>query len=450
MLQQFDSAFASANFDFFDSIDTLQSAIERAKPGAVLVLANGEYLDARITINRDNLTIRAESPGKVIFTGDSRVVIKGNGSTFNGFQFVAVETPGVLIRVLGNENKLIDINFLGVIAEKYINLEASGVKNEVLYCNFENKPERAPRGNLVGVIPNKQFPGFHKIRFCSFKNLPGTGGDFGNEPIRIGLGEKSEFISRTLIESCYWENTGSGDSENISIKCRENVVRYCTFRNNTAGMLVFRNGNDNMAYGNYFFNAGGIRVKEASNIFCFSNYFENSGNDGEAHSVILDYVPGHLRNVNFLFNSFINCAPISLGTDPSVSSQWSNNIFANDSGSIFADASAGTKWRGNQFQGSLGIKRVPGLDPAALHLVRKFDGFRFPTSKSNSRAAAVTGFTRPMMYEGMQPSDPLSFDFSRKARPKQASSWDVGALQYSRTPSSLPVVTSANTGPRYL
>jgi hypothetical protein len=32
----------------------------------------------------------------------------------------------------------------------------------------------------------------------------------------------------------------------------------------------------NFYYGNTFINAGGIRVKEASNIYCFNNYFENS------------------------------------------------------------------------------------------------------------------------------------------------------------------------------
>ena len=59
------------------------------------------------------------------------------------------------------------------------------------------------------------------------------------------------------------------------MKCRENVIRYCTFTNNQDAMLVFRNGNDNVAYGNFFIGAGGIRVKEANNIYCYNNYFEN-------------------------------------------------------------------------------------------------------------------------------------------------------------------------------
>ena len=41
-------------------------------------------------------------------------------------------------------------------------------------------------------------------------------------------------------------------------------------------MLCFRNGDNNVAYSNFFINARGIRVKEANNIYCYNNYFENS------------------------------------------------------------------------------------------------------------------------------------------------------------------------------
>ena len=269
------------NIDF-TSLEALQRGIDIANVGDVLTLASGVYSDGQITVNRNGLTICAQTAGKVILNGSSRVSIKADNTTFRGFQFIDGDTPGIVIKVSGSRNQLIDLNFSGYSAEKYINIEAGSQHNDISYCNFENKPASAPIGNLVGVIPDENIPGFHRIRFCSFKNLPGLGGDFGNEPIRLGVGERSKFISRTIIENCYWENTGLGDSESISVKSRENVIRFCTFRNNKDGMLVFRNGNDNMAYGNIFIDAGGIRVKEANNIFCFNNYFENSGVGGRA------------------------------------------------------------------------------------------------------------------------------------------------------------------------
>jgi len=37
------------------------------------------------------------------------------------------------------------------------------------------------------------------------------------------------------------------------------------------GMLVFRNCKYNVAYGNFFINSGGIRIKQASNIAIYDN-----------------------------------------------------------------------------------------------------------------------------------------------------------------------------------
>ena len=226
VLSPLPKVFASSVTKNCSSVEELQDAIDLANVGDLLTLAPGTYTDAEILINRSGLTISAQAAGKVIFNGSSKVSIKADSTVFSGFQFIDGDTQGIVIKVAGNKNQLIDLNFSGYSAEKYINIEAGSQYNEVSFCNFENKPASAPIGNLVGVIPHESIPGFNRIRFCSFKNLPGPGGDYGNEPIRIGVGAKSEFISRTTIEYCYWENTGLGDSESISIKCRENVIRY--------------------------------------------------------------------------------------------------------------------------------------------------------------------------------------------------------------------------------
>lgn len=432
VLSAFTPISASAATKVFTSVKELQRAIDAASPGDVLTLAPGNYMDADITVSQDGLTISAQTPGAVIFGGASKVSLKGDSTIFTGFQFIDGDISGIVIKVSGSKNQISDLNFSGYSAEKYINIEAGTQYNEISYCNFEDKPESAPIGNLVGVLPDPEIPGFHRIRFCSFKNLPGPGGDYGNEPIRIGVGAKSDFISRTIIENCYWENAGLGDSESISIKCRENVIRYCTFNNNQEGMLVFRNGNDNMAYGNSFINSGGIRVKEASNIFVFSNYFEDSGIGGKASSVAFDYIPGNLKNVNFLFNTFVNCAPIDLGGSGPSLNRWSNNLFKNKSGAIFQNPNAGTKWLGNVYQGITGLPKAVGL------------------RTSKVRSFALTGFVSPVMYQGLTPANPVSRDLKRTLRPQKISLWDVGAIQYLKVPAKSTAVTAINTGPKYL
>jgi poly(beta-D-mannuronate) lyase len=434
----------------YTSVEELQVALDLANAGDTLTLSPGTYADVNIVVSRSGLTISAQTPGTVIFNGASQVAIKADSTFFSGFQFRDGETPGILIKVSGSKNQLVDLNFSGYSAGKYINIESGSQYNAVLYCNFENKPVSAPIGNLVGVIPHEDIPGFHQIRFCSFKNLPGPGGDYGNEPIRLGVGAKSDFISRTIVENCYWENTGLGDSESISVKSRENVIRYCTFKNNQEGMLVFRNGNDNMAYGNRFIDSGGIRVKEASNIFCFDNYFENSGFGDKAGTVNFDYVPGNLQNINFLFNTFIDSAPISTGGDGASLIRWSNNLFSNKIGPIFQDVSQGTKWLGNIYQGSTGLNSIAGLKSGVLKFTKKFSDVYRPSSTSAARSAAVSGFALPIMYPGLSPKKPFGRDLFKTLRPQRIGLWDVGAVQYSKVSPTAAWVSSKTTGPRYL
>lgn len=439
---------ATTTKDFL-SPEALQAGIDAANEGDVLTLAPGTYSNAQFTLSRNGITVCAKVPGTVIFKDAVQVLLKSDFSIFTGFQFIGGQTPGTVIKVIGSHNQVNDLNFSNYSAEKYITIGEGSQFNDIAFCNFENKPVTAPVGNLVGVIPNAAIPGYHRIRFCSFKNLPGDGGDFGNEPIRLGLGITADFISRTTVEKCYWENTGSGDSECISIKSRENVIRNCTFNNNKDGMLVFRNGNDNMAYGNVFLNSGGIRVKEASNIFCFANYFENSGVGGRAGSVVYDHVPGNLQNLNFLFNTFVNCAPITLGTNPSPSNTWANNVFSNKTGSVLLDTNTGIRWLGNIYQGSLGTNSFVGMKVTVLKFAKKLNDLYRPSATSPSRSSAVTGYSLPTMFSGLLPLNPLERDLEGNPRPSNPRLWDTGAIQYSKNPLSSQMPTAQNTGPRY-
>ena len=137
--------------------------------------------------------------------------------------------------------------------------------------------------------------------------MKGKGGDYGNEPIRIGLGALSKFSSKTIIEYNYWYNTGLADSESVSVKSMDNVIRYNVFDNNVGADIVFRNGDNNIAYSNIFVNgAGGIRIKEANNILCFNNYFDGSINEKKDKAVSFNYLSPNCKNIYFIHNTFVN------------------------------------------------------------------------------------------------------------------------------------------------
>jgi hypothetical protein len=429
------------------SIPALQSAINSAAPGDVIVLADNIYLNNTINISTSNITVRAATPGGVILNGSNSITISGNNVSFSGFQFTSGSISGMVITVTGNYVLLTQLNFNGYSAQKYINLQ--GQYDEVSYCNFENKPTSAPQGNLIHIAPNGSVPNYAKIRYCSFKNMPGAGGDNGNECIRIANGAQSTYLCRTIVEFCYFENTGDGDSEAISVKSRENTLRFNTFRNNQNAMMVFRNGNDNVAYGNFFIAAGGIRVKEANNIFCYNNYFENAGVGGTMNAVSYVYVSPNLKNINFLHNTFVECGLIDLSSG-ATNNTWANNIFKKSSGNIFTGSSSGIAWAGNIYHGSLGISipsEMTNTDPLLAMNSENYYGLSSSSPAINNSSSSYPAI---LDIANIDDDPSLSFDISGQSRPVGKTEKDAGSDEYTTGNTTNHPLVLSEVGPSYL
>jgi len=432
------------------SIAALQAAVDAAAPGDVVVLADGIYSNNTINIDSSDITVRAATPGAVFLNGANAITISGEGVTFSGFQFTNGSIGGNVINVNGSHNLLTQLNFKGYTAQKYINIQAPSQSNQITYCNFENKPTNAVPGNLVHVGADASVVGYHKIRYCSFQDIPGPGGDFGNECIRLSNGAQSNYIARTVVEYCYFNNTGGGDGEAISVKCRGNVLRYNTFTNNQDAMLTFRNGNDNVAYGNFFLSAGGIRVKEANNIFCYNNYFENSGVGGSKEAVALDYISPNCSNINFLHNLFVDCGNIDLGGTGPKTNTWANNIFKKSTGNIFINANTGTTWSGNIRSGTLGITIPSGMTNTNPQLVLNTDGYYGLASNSPAIDAASTNYPAIPDIANVDDDSSLLLDISGQARPVSKALKDVGCDEFGTNGTLNRPLALSDVGPSYL
>jgi poly(beta-D-mannuronate) lyase len=433
------------------SIAALQTAINSAAAGDEIVVADGTYLNNSINVSTSGIVVRAATPGGVFLHGTNAITISANRVVFSGFQFTSGSIAGVIITVTGSDNLLTQLNVNGYSAQKYISIQAPSQRNQISYSNFENKPPNAPSGNLVHVEADATVPGYHRIHRCSFQNLRGDGGDFGNEPIRLSNGAESAFAARTVVEYCYWNNTGQGDSESISVKCRENVIRYCTFVNNQDGMLVFRNGNDNVAYGNFFIGAGGIRVKEANNIFCYNNYFERAGVGGSAAAVEFEYVSGNLRNINFLHNSFVNCGDVNLGGVGASGNTWANNIFKQaGSRAIFSNANGGTAWAGNIYDGTLGIAITAGMERADPLLGSNTGGFLELLAGSPAIDRASASYPSIPSITSLDTDAALLLDANGRPRPGDRVQKDIGCVEYATGTITNRPLTLAVVGPSYL
>ena len=446
LLQVTSAAAATTNVS---SIAALQAAVNGAAAGDIIVLANGTYLDSTIDIGASDITVRAATPGGVFLNGAVAITLSGNRVKFSGFQFTSGTITGIPIQVTGSQNLVTQLNFDGYSAQKYINVQAPSRSNEVSYCNFRNKPATAPIGNLVHFGADQTVVGYHKIRFCSFRDMPGAGGDNGNECIRLSNGAQSEYIARTVVEYCYFNNTGPGDSEAVSVKCRENVIRYCTFTNNQDAMLVFRNGNDSVAYGNFFIGAGGIRVKEANNIYCYNNYFERSGVGGTMNAVTYVYISPNLNNINFLHNTFVECGMIDFDTG-ATGNTWANNIFKKSSGNIFTGSAGGITWAGNIRSGTLGISIPSGMTNTNPQLVLNSNGYYGLASNSPAIDGASASYPAIPDFANVDDDPSLVLDISGQSRPAAKTLKDVGCDEFGTNGALNRPLALSDVGPSYL
>jgi hypothetical protein len=431
------------------SIAALQNAINNSVANDTINLADGTYMNNTISIAKNNIVVRAATPGGVYLNGTNAITISGNYVTFSGFQFTSGSITGIVITVDGSHITLTQLNFNGYSAEKYITLKGGSQYNVISYCNFRNKPTTAPIGNLIHIDPDISIPGYHKIRYCSFQDMPGATGDNGNECIRISNGATSTYVSRTIVEYCYFDSTGPGDSEAISVKCRENVIRFCTNTNNQQANFCFRNGDNNIAYGNFFINAGGIRVKEANNIYCYNNYFENCGDGSISAPVKYVYVSPNLKNINFIHNTFVNGTSIELDNGATTNT-WANNIFKKSSGNIFTGSVTGISWAGNIRSGTLDVAIPSGMTNIDPLLVLNSDSYYGLSSSSPAINTASASYPSILDITNVDDDPTLLFDIQGQSRPVSATQKDVGCDEYTTGSSTIRPLTLSDVGPSYI
>jgi len=455
------------------SIAELKTAINNSVANDIISLADGTYLNTNLTISKNKITVKALNPGGVFLNGSNAIFISGDNVIFSGFQFTSgFPFPSLnktVITVTGDRVVVTQLNFSGYNASKYINLQ--GQYDEISFCNFENKPvtsiNNSEKGNMIHIAQRADFtPNYATIRYCSFQKIPGDGGDYGNECIRITnheIAEPLSYQSKTIVEYCYFTNTGLGDGEAISVKSDNNILRYNTMVDNQKANFCFRYGDDNVAYGNFFINSGGIRIKEANNIHCYNNYFENSGNGSVSAPIMFVYdntsVVSHLNYLNIVNNTFVGGSSIELdnysatinGNVPITTftnNTFANNIFKYATGNIFSGSTSGISWIGNFRQGSLGINNpssgIANTDPL---LTINSEGYYGLPSNSPAINASSTSYPTILDISNIDDDPTLLFDISKQTR---VGIKDVGCDEYSTGTISNRPLTLSDVGPSYL
>ncbi len=447
------SIFFSVKAEIFivNSSDSFNTALSSASSGDSILWQEGVYSDVFLEIDKDDLFIGAQNIGKTVFTGASYAELSGDDMVFKGFQFLDGDIGDEnVIDIEGDRILVTEINIRGYTSYKYLRVREASQYVTISYSNFENRLNGDDQ-NVLSILVDDNQPGYHKVQWCSFKNFPGPGGDYGVEPIRVGVSTQAEFISRSLVEYCYFTNC-DGDDELISSKATQNVYRFNTFNGNSKGELVLRHGDQAIVYGNFFLNGrGGVRVREGQQHYIYNNYFDNLS----ARSIYLQNEDSDpLDDINIAFNVIVNSAEFILGGD----GFWdpknvtiANNIFAYPDDDLFEDPTQNEIWIQNIAFGDLGIAQpAEGLILIDPLMQENSNGIYQITEISPAIDTASDGYKPLLQFEGMDDVDAnILFDIMQENRPIETVLKDLGCLEWPHEQTATPWATEENTGPHY-
>ena len=437
------------------SIAALTTALSTAAPGAVIILADGAYADAPIVINRRGVRVQAATPGGVTLSGRATVRIMADSTVLSGFQFRNVNIgTDELIVVDGNFNTITECNIVGAVASKYVHFDGGYHHNELSMCNIEGKPGTMNAGPSVHISTSPTVINASRVRMCTFMNSLGAGGDFGNEPIRIGLGAEQDNVSAAVIEENYFENTGLGDSETISVKSRGNVIRHNTQNNNPLGSFVLRTGSFNSVYGNFFLRSGGVRVKEGNHQMIHNNYFEGAAPNSSLELQNQDVNP--LDTIYVYHNTFFNPGPIlfgGAGANPPRNVVVANNIFFKTSGTLLGDLNVNVTFVSNIFNGAAALGRPSGVSEFAIvnPLLQLTGAGIYGLAAGSPAVNAASAQYAAIISNPYVTNDPsMLFDVEGKSRPLDRVQKDIGGVELNPEPPVFRPLTRATAGPSYL
>ncbi len=329
-----------SNAELVKNLEQFNKAVANVKPGGEIVLADGTWSDVELVFKAKGtpkklIELKAQTPGKVIITGQSNLSFSGEYLVISGLVFKDGSTPtGEVVSFrtstddVANHTRVTNIvidNFSTVdrpMSDLWVAMY--GKNNRFDHNSLVNKRNR---GVTLAVRMNTEASrkNDHIIEYNYFGPRQILGSN-GGETLRIGTSHFSREYSNTTAQYNYFDRT-NGEHEIISNKSSGNSLINNVFFE-TQGTLTMRHGHFTKVEGNYFLgngkpNTGGIRIIN------------------ESQSVSNNYMYGltgtRLRGALVIMNGVPNSPPNRY--DPVIDSAMNNNIVI-DSGFIELGAGA--------------------------------------------------------------------------------------------------------------
>jgi len=428
------------------SLSALQTAINNAAPGDIIILANGVYTASTdITINKQGtaaqpITIEAKTIGGAEINGTAgfSIVSPAKYIIIKGFKFTHNASQATMAS--GTSFCRWTCNVFQTPGEGE-NLLINGNDQEVDHNTFQHKNALgrfiAVRGSGSQIAQRLHI---HHNYFVDQQHQSGNGA----ETLQFGLSGYSLSSSNSIVEYNLFEDC-DGENELISVKSSGVTVRYNTIRNCPA-QFTLRHGNHNTVYGNYFINTPGIRIfGDDHNIF--SNHFENCSpaiNIGNGDGEVADGAPltSHDRPDRTLiaFNTLVNNttnivqAGRTNGLGATAQTVVNNIIQGGGPAASIAGPYTGGVWSGNILYNTNGDGDMPssGYTTANPLLARDATG----TFHLQSGSPAINAAT------GSYPAVIADMDGQPRTSPL-----DAGADEVSSAPVIARILTPAMVGP---
>lgn len=302
--------------------------------GGEIIFRNGTYRDMNLKFSAGAseskpLTIRAETPGKVLFEGTSHLEIGGTYVTVSGFDWKNPRYTGeYLIKFLSGSSRctlsdcIIDGSGNPVSADeaktKWVNLYGTG--NIVENCSLLNKNNM---GALLVVWLEEGVEAGHVIRNNKFSR-PATILDSNDEPaneqetIRLGDSQHSMQDAGCTVSGNWFLHCNGEMQEIVSGKSCGNTYSGNLFEE-SKGTLTLRHGNgciveNNIFLGNDIESTGGVRIIGENHIVR-NNYFERLNSVGYLSALCIvrgqenPALAGYftVKNAEVSGNTFVDC-----------------------------------------------------------------------------------------------------------------------------------------------
>ena len=338
------------------TLEEYNQAVNLAKPGSTIVLANGVWENAELLFQGKGtaeapITLTVEEKGKVTLEGQSYLQIAGEYLHVEGLVFKNGYTPTNEVISFRKNNKELAYNsrLSECVIDNYSNPERHeqdswvalyGKNNRVDHNHFEGKGNRGVT-LIVRLNTKESIENNHIIEANYFGPRQNLGSN-GGETLRVGTSHYSMEKSNTLVQGNYFDRC-DGEHEIISNKCDQTTYKNNVFFE-SIGTLTMRHGDETLVEGNVFLgnrkrNTGGIRVINGQQTVRNNYGYGLTGYRFRGALVVMNGVPNSPLNRYFQVedaiienNVFVDSDHVQLcaGSDAERSATPINSTFKNN------------------------------------------------------------------------------------------------------------------------